>query len=166
MQKRVTAHTIATLLFCGDECNPPGRYSLDTLSSISGACFHGDVDCSLSNLIRFTALLDVSTYGIIYDSRPIDIAIGAPTSSLIDSTSLSNLGKSISLWGELEDVVVVVFLWRTIGDIRRGDTIRPRILGGVLGCALRLGGDSPELRNEFFFLIKSGSIVLGVFGTP
>jgi hypothetical protein len=55
-----------------------------------------------------------------------------------------------------------------MGDIRRGDTIRPRILGGVLGYALRIGGDSPveELRNESFFLITRGSIVLGAFCTP
>ncbi len=92
--------------------------------------------------------------------------MGAPTSSLIESTSLSILGRSISFRGELEDVVV--FLWRTIGDIRRGDTIRPRILGGVLGYTLRLEGDSPveELRNESFFLMNRGSMVLGVLGIP
>jgi hypothetical protein len=90
----------------------------------------------------------------------------ALTSSLIDSTSLSNLGRSISFWGDLEDDTV--FLWRTIGDIRRGDTIRPLILGGVLGYALRPEGDSPveELRNESFFLITRGSMMLGVFCTP
>ena len=92
--------------------------------------------------------------------------MGALTSSLTDSTSLSNLGRSISFWGEREDDAA--FFWRTIGDIRRGDTIRPRILGGVLGYALRLGGDSlvEESRNESFFLITRGSMMLGAFCTP
>lgn len=59
-----------------------------------------------------------------------------------------------------------VLFWRTIGDTRRGDTILPLIFGGVLICALRLGGDSPvELRNEIFFLIDKGSMVVGVFCT-
>jgi hypothetical protein len=56
-----------------------------------------------------------------------------------------------------------VFLWRTTGDTRRGDTMRPRILGGVLSCALRLGDSPVELRKEFFFLIDRGSMVLGTF---
>jgi hypothetical protein len=73
----------------------------------------------------------------------------------------------MSFWGEREDDAAVFLWWRTIGDIRRGDTIRPRILGGVLGYALRLG-DSPveELRNESFFLITRGSTMLGAFCTP
>ena len=89
----------------------------------------------------------------------------ALTSSLIDSMSLTNLGRSISFWGEREDDAV--FFWRTMGDTRLGDTIRPRILGGVLGYGLRIGGDSPveELRNESFFLITRGSMVLGAFCT-
>ena len=91
--------------------------------------------------------------------------MGALTSSLIDSTSLSILGRSISFWGDLEDDDTV-FLWRTIGDIRRGDTIRPRILGGVLGYVLREGDSPVEVRNESFFLITSGSMTLGVFCTP
>jgi len=82
---------------------------------------------------------------------------------LIDSTSLTNFGRSTSSW-EPEDVAV--FFWRTIGDIRRGDTTRPLIFGGVLRCALRLVGDSPvELRNEIFFLIDKGSMAPGVFWT-
>jgi hypothetical protein len=55
-----------------------------------------------------------------------------------------------------------VFFWRTIGDTRRGDTIRPLMCGDVL-CALRLGDSPVELRNEFFFLIDKGSTILGVF---
>ena len=83
---------------------------------------------------------------------------------MTDSASLSSFGRSTSSWG-LE--VAAVFFWRTIGDIRRGDTIRPLIFGGVLSCALRLGDDSPvDLRNEFFFLIDKGSMVPGVFWTP
>jgi hypothetical protein len=86
-----------------------------------------------------------------------------PTSSLTDSTSVSNFGRSTSSW-EPEDAAV--FLWRTIGDTRRGDTTRPLIFGGVLSCPLRLGDGSPvELRNEFFFLIDKGSMVLGIFWT-
>ena len=57
-----------------------------------------------------------------------------------------------------------IFFWRTIGDTLRGDTMRPRILGGVLSCALRPGDSPVELRKEFFFLIDSGSMVLGAFG--
>ena len=87
-----------------------------------------------------------------------------PTSSLTDSASLSNLGMSASSW---EPDEADVFFWRTTGDTRRGDTIRPLIFGGVLSCALRLGEDSAvELRDENFFLIDNGSMVPGVFWTP
>ena len=113
--------------------------------------------------MRFTAFLDVSSWDTVNNNARMTQKWG-PTSSLTDSASLSNLGRSTSSW-EPDDAAV--FFWRTIGDTRRGDTIRPLIFGGVLSCALRLGDDSMvELRNEFFFLIDNGSMAPGVFWTP
>jgi hypothetical protein len=64
-----TTHTIAMLLLCGVECSPPSRCTLGNLSSASETCVDVDGSCSLSNLMRFTALLDVSIYETVNKNK-------------------------------------------------------------------------------------------------
>jgi hypothetical protein len=89
-----TVNTRATLLLCGVVCNPPILCILGKSPSASESCV-GDGNCSLSNLIRFTALRDVSIYESVNKIRAAQQR--SITSSWIDSTSLSNFGISISL---------------------------------------------------------------------
>ena len=55
------SHTMATLFFFGVECKPPILCDFGILSSLSEPCARVDGGCSPSSLIRFTALLDVSS---------------------------------------------------------------------------------------------------------
>lgn len=80
-----TAHTIAiaiaVLFLCGVACSPPDRWSLGILSSVSDTGVDAEGSCSLSSLMRFTALLDVSSYDHLSNGR-VTLRVMLPHPSL------------------------------------------------------------------------------------